>query len=232
MKHDIASSSLSSSFQKDLNGETLIQLGGEAGRCLLLGTFLTFLARCIIVACFLFFLGFCFFVYKVNSYSWGEIKADGIVVLTGGTARLDEGTQLLARGFGKRLLVSGVYEGTNIKELGRLFPDRKNLLECCVDLGYQAVNTATNAIEAVQWAQEKKFQSLIIVTSNYHMPRSLAEIRPTRGNIVIIPYPVFSPNLDTKSWWYSLRVGKLLFMEYTKYLYVKMRTHISFSSSK
>ena len=110
-----------------------------------------------------------------------EIKparnADGIVVLTGGSSRVSDAMELLAGGYGKRLLISGVHPTNAVSDISRSLPDNQSLLlRCCVDLDRSAVNTRSNAAETRRWVRERGFKSLIVVTSNYHMPRSLLEM--------------------------------------------------------
>src|ERR1700761_2967847 len=108
-------------------------------------------------------------------------NADGIVVLTGGSSRVSDAMELLAGGFGKRLLISGVHPTNDVSDISRSLPDNpssdnQSLLGCCVDLDRSAVNTRSNAAETRRWAHERGFRSLIVVTSNYHMPRAIAEM--------------------------------------------------------
>ena len=169
--------------------------------------------------------GFGYYIHVINNFSWDNSeKADGIVVLTGGSYRVAEAYALMSAGYGKRLLISGVNTNTDRKELLRLFPDYSDLIECCVDLDYQAENTAGNARETMEWVKKNNFNSIIVVTSNYHMPRSLAEIRHALKGKRIIPYPIISPNIDTRNWWQREQWIKLLSWEYLKYLYVVIRT--------
>src|SRR3954451_13918250 len=101
-----------------------------------------------------------------------EIKparnADGIVVLTGGSSRVSDAMELLAGGYGKRLLISGVHPTNAASDISRSLPDNQSLLGCCVDLDRSAVNARSNAAETRRWARERGFKSLIVVTSNYH----------------------------------------------------------------
>jgi uncharacterized SAM-binding protein YcdF (DUF218 family) len=150
-------------------------------------------------------------------------KADGIVVLTGGTARVSDALELLASGHGKRLLITGVNPGTTTADIAREIPNYKKLLSCCVDLDYSALNTLGNAVQARRWALEHRFQSLIVVTSAYHMPRALAELGHQLPDAALIPYPVVSDRLRVEPWWSNTETTKLVLSEYLKYLYAKVR---------
>ena len=103
-------------------------------------------------------------------------RTDAIVVVTGGSQRIGDAIGLLGAERGSRLLISGVNEKTGREELAKLNPASRGLLACCVDLDYRARNTIGNAIETRRWVREHDFRSLLVVTSNYHMPRTLAEL--------------------------------------------------------
>ncbi|RKE70737.1 uncharacterized SAM-binding protein YcdF (DUF218 family) [Pseudorhodoplanes sinuspersici] len=143
-------------------------------------------------------------------------RADGIVVLTGGASRIEDAIELLAKGNGQRLLISGVNPSTSEREITRLKPEHGNIITCCVDLDRTAVNTITNATETRRWAKNRGFKSLIVVTSNYHMPRAMAELSHQLPDISLVAFPVVSEQL--KAGWSSGPTLRLLFVEYVKYM--------------
>ena len=102
--------------------------------------------------------------------------ANGIAVLTGGVAHIDEAMKLLAQGKAKRLLITGVNRTTSTEALKQLASEGDQLFACCVDIDKEARNTIDNATETSQWVAQCHYNSIIVVTSNYHMPRALAEL--------------------------------------------------------
>jgi uncharacterized SAM-binding protein YcdF (DUF218 family) len=145
-------------------------------------------------------------------------RVDGIVVLTGGAQRVNDGLALLAEGRGKRLLISGVHEKTGRDEIARLSGVKRQSLDCCVDLGRSARNTIGNALEARRWAKANGFKSLLVVTSNYHMPRTLEEFTHVLDDVRITGYPVVSEHTDSES-----LSTRLLVSEYAKFVVSKLR---------
>jgi uncharacterized SAM-binding protein YcdF (DUF218 family) len=171
--------------------------------------------------------GFLWFVARVPTEEVAlDRSADGIVVLTGGASRIADAIELLAAGRGKRLLISGVHPATSSSELARLTPDYRRWLACCVDLGHVAVNTSGNAIETKRWVSERGFHSLIVVTSNYHMPRTMAELGRRMPDVALVPFPVVTDKMRSEAWWSSPPTAKLLFSEYLKYIVVQVRTRL------
>jgi uncharacterized SAM-binding protein YcdF (DUF218 family) len=171
------------------------------------------------VLLFAFVGGFVIFAGSVSHYTAraGE-RADGIVVLTGGEHRLSEAARLLAEARGRRLLISGANVVATRKDLYRMSGLSLPLFNCCVDIGYAAHDTFGNAEEAKAWAAKHRFSSLIIVTSRYHMPRTLVELSRAMPQASLIPYPVVSRNFRTERWWLHAATARLLFSEYVKFL--------------
>lgn len=164
-------------------------------------------------------IGFAAFANAVRqSPPAGLPAADAIVVLTGGEDRIETGIRLLAQGKGHRLLISGVNPSTRATEIGRLAGSDSRLLRCCIDFGYVAVDTSGNAAEARDWAQSRGYSKLIVVTSNYHMPRSLAEFARLLPDAELISYPVGSRHYQIETWWRHPPTARLLAAEYVKFL--------------
>ena len=171
------------------------------------------------IALFAFLGGFVIFASSISRHvGTAGARADGIVVLTGGEHRLNEAARLLAEGRGKRLLITGANRMASREDLHLKSGLAPALFECCVDIGYNALTTTGNAHETKAWAREKHFTRLILVTSSYHMPRSLIELERVMPEVALVPYPVVSRNFRTERWWLHGATARLLFTEYLKFL--------------
>jgi len=155
-----------------------------------------------------------------------QSKADGIVVLTGGSSRVSDAMDLLAGGYGKRLLISGVHPTSAARDISRTLGDPQPFMNCCVDLDRSAFNTRSNAAEARRWANEQGFKSLIVVTSNYHMPRAIAEFSYAMPEITLIPFAVVGDKWREEDWTSASRL-RLLLSEYAKYVAVELRVRLA-----
>ncbi|HEV2559543.1 MAG TPA: YdcF family protein [Microvirga sp.] len=177
------------------------------------------------LAGFVLFAGFIAFVYSLDrSENRPVARTDGIVALTGGAGRIGDAIDLLAQGYASRLLISGVNERTSREEIERLNPGQRRLFDCCVDLDYRARNTIGNAIETRRWAERNRFRSLIVVTSAYHMPRTLVELDHALPSVRKVPYAVVTPAVDPHTWWHNPATARVLLSEYLKLLLVWTRT--------
>jgi len=151
-------------------------------------------------------------------------RADAIVVLTGGSARIDGALKLLDEGRASRLLISGVNPDVSSDDLAHVVGDNMRAsLDCCIDLGRDAADTIGNAAETRRWAKAQGFSSLIVVTSDYHMPRSMSELASAMPDVDLTPFPVSNPELHFADWWHDPRTFVLLVREYGKYLFARAR---------
>jgi uncharacterized SAM-binding protein YcdF (DUF218 family) len=153
--------------------------------------------------------------------------ADGIVVLTGGSSRVSDAMELLANGYGRRLLISGVHPASGANDISRSLTDNQSLLNCCVDLDRSAVNTRSNAAETRRWANERGFKSLIVVTSNYHMPRAIVELSHAMPDITLIPFAVVGDKWREEPWWSNGATVRLVLSEYAKYVAAEVRVRLA-----
>jgi uncharacterized SAM-binding protein YcdF (DUF218 family) len=186
-----------------------------------LATLVTFFTLAGLVA----FGGFVAFVYSLDrTERRPEARTDGIVALTGGSQRIGDAIDLLAQGYATRLLISGVNERTSRDQIERLNPGQRRLFDCCVDLDYRARNTIGNAIETRRWAERNGFRSIIVVTSAYHMPRTLVELDHALPGLRKVPYAVVTPTVDPDSWWHHPATARVLLSEYVKLVLVWVRT--------
>lgn len=148
---------------------------------------------------------------------------DAIVVLTGGSLRVEGGLRLLSEGKAKKLFISGVYRGVDVAALLHLSRQTPDSVACCVVLGHEADNTLGNAHETAQWMESEGYHSLRLVTASYHMPRSMLEFSRAMPGIEIVPNPVFPEFLQEAPWWQSRRTALLITSEYVKYLAAILR---------
>ncbi|WP_416797132.1 YdcF family protein [Ciceribacter azotifigens] len=158
-----------------------------------------------------------------------DAKADAIVVLTGGYQRIDQAVDLLRRGSGNRLLISGVHPATTPSQIRRMTQSSNDLFDCCVDIGYQALDTIGNANEISRWIHDRGYSRVLVVTNNYHMPRSLMELRRIDRATEFIAYPVVNSDLKTTNWFANPSVLRTLLAEYGKTLVAFARGLVGWS---
>ena len=179
--------------------------------------FLTFIAILVLI----WTIGLFAFAERVRGFTPAPepARADAIVALTGPSAeRVNAAIRLLEQDKGERVLISGVNREVRRQELRALTPGSNRLFNCCVDLGFEAEDTIGNAQEIAAWADAKGYDSLIVVTSDYHMPRALTEIRAAAPGLELTPYAVETPSLDNSRWWRAAVTARRMTLEYMKYL--------------
>ena len=81
-------------------------------------------------------------------------------------------------------------------------------MRCCITLGFESVDTRSNATEAARWIADNQLVSVRLVTSDWHMRRAAYELRraiPAKVTLIEDAVPT-RPSL------------KMLFIEYCKVL--------------
>ena len=172
----------------------------------------------VMLAVVMLLIGFFIFTGSIERSQLEPRAADGIAVLTGGAARIDKAMKLLTQQKARRLLITGVNRTTSTEELKQLASQGDQLFSCCVDIDKEARNTIDNATETSQWVARNHCTSVIVVTSNYHMPRALAELGRVMPGVTWIPYSVVDNNVHLDRWWTFPGTTRLLISEYLKYL--------------
>jgi uncharacterized SAM-binding protein YcdF (DUF218 family) len=182
-------------------------------------------AVCAGAASALWLAGFVWFV--VGSLSPGDdptAQTDAIVVLTGGRLRLETGVDLFGEGKARKLFISGVNHRVDRGALMRVFAPIADRARCCIVLGHDADDTFGNARETASWMREQGFASLRLVTSWYHMRRSLLEFHRAMPEIRVVASPVFAERDEgeggAEAW---LAAAALTVGEYDKFLAVRLR---------
>lgn len=166
--------------------------------------------------------GFCLFAAHVLfmptqtlDSETSEKTTDAIVVLTGGDQRIESGLELFAAGRATHLFITGVHDTVNIGDIKAMWKGETALPPCCITLGHKATSTTQNADETREWMIEHHYASIRLVTSTYHMPRSLLEFRHALPGIDIIPHPIAQPNFPPSHRYF----WELLFIEYHKTIF-------------
>jgi len=164
-------------------------------------------------------LGFVLFANQVTRQPRQQtVHTDGIVVFTGEGIRIKEAARLLKEGRADKLLISGVNPKIKANQLGHLTGLTIEQFDCCVTLGYQAVNTLGNATETLDWANAHNLKSLIVVTASYHMPRAMAELSLAMPDTDLVPHDVLPSRFQKHTWWLHPDVTLVLLSEYLKFL--------------
>jgi uncharacterized SAM-binding protein YcdF (DUF218 family) len=149
-------------------------------------------------------------------------KADAIVVLTGEDTRIHSAVELLKQAHGKRLLISGVSEKVSDKTIIKAYAPSTTTANCCIDMDRLSLDTEGNAEHTAKWASLHGFNRLIVVTSSYHMPRSLDHLRRKMPLAELIPAQVIPQDLKGKNA-LSMMFSPKIMIEYGKLLLTRLK---------
>lgn len=177
---------------------------------------LSFITMAVLTLVVFWGIGFTWFSVSVATMKPPAGNAAAVIVLTGGDQRIRTGIDLLLNGRAQRLFISGVNKQTRMADLIAMKPALSEKSICCVRLGYAAENTKENAQETAQWIKKNNIDSILLVTSAYHMHRAKLEFHRKIKNVVITSYPV----VTDEETWRTEKFWRLTFEEYNKTLLV------------
>lgn len=163
---------------------------------------------------------FSLIIQKTTEESFLENKKfEALVVLTGGQNRIDTALALFEAGFSDKLFISGVTQPQSLQQRIDTNENLRGRQECCIVLDEIAADTIGNATESTKWLDANNIHSILLVTSNYHMPRSLLEFKKKNPHLVITPYAIEATNVPLDRWWQRDGTRRLIFSEYNKFLF-------------
>lgn len=185
------------------------------------------LTRSFLVLALLWLIGILRFVTLIPTDSPQDYGfTDGVAVLTGGSKRVIEGMIIIQQQLARTMLISGVGGGADIEQLTSnldLHSAELSALKPFITLDYESVNTQGNALAIRQWVDEKQLQHIRLITSNYHMPRAMLELRQHLPYLPVTEHPVFTSAFRLDDWWMHSNSALLLLSEYHKWLYAGAR---------
>ncbi len=126
-------------------------------------------------AVILWALGFLWFAVALPGPG-ADGHTDAVIVPTGGAGRIERGIEVLREGQAEALLVTGVDPEVKPHEFAVQFNVPAKLMECCISLGFAAVDTRSNAAETARWVESRGVNSLRLVTTDWHMRRAAGEL--------------------------------------------------------
>ena len=140
------------------------------------------ITRAVALFALIYALGFILFAFTLGKPAPADAAAtDAAIVLTGGPGRIEHAIDVLRDGKAKRLLVAGADPSVTKADIARRVGGSRKLLQCCVDLGSESVDTRSNAEEAARWLSRRHFRSVRLITSDWHMRRAQYEFHKVLG---------------------------------------------------
>lgn len=184
--------------------------------------FISFLFRAVFFWVMVFAAGFAiYWALMPDPVTAHSVKADAIVVVTGGQGRVGAGIALLQLDRAPRLFISGVGKGVRVQDVLReagIPPEVGAIFTPRIVLGYMATNTYENGHETAEWTKAEKVLNVILVSSSYHLPRAELELKMAAPDLHITPFAV-----DTEvshQWWKKQYTTELMVREFLKTVWV------------
>ena len=163
----------------------------------------------------LLILGFFYFL-KIISYTNLIVgkNIDGIAILTGGKGRIDLGLNLFKEQSDIKLIISGVDKKISINSvLPSKFQKNKKIY-----IDQVSESTFENAIVITEWARKNQVYNISVITSYYHMPRSMLLLNKLSEKVNYYAYPVKKEKSKKTNLFPKIIFTLFLMQEYIKYL--------------
>jgi uncharacterized SAM-binding protein YcdF (DUF218 family) len=162
-----------------------------------------------------FSIGFIIFIARIPSVPKAfPFLSEAIVIVTGGTGRLEAGTTLWRKNIAPLVFISGVNPEVKRSELIAILKIDPDIADRHVFLGYRARTTRENGEEVAKWLHDRHIRRAVLVTNDYHLPRALAELERSVPDVIWQGYAVTSAEMSPEAWYTTV------FFEYCKYLVV------------
>ncbi len=143
---------------------------------------------------------------------------DAIIVWTGDYARIKTAFLLHERNENTLLFISGAYDGASLEEIRIASGYDKPPKEKLIHIGRQARDTIGNAQETADFVREHNIGKIYLITSNYHIPRSLYLLKKQNiPNLQVFPIPVFHSYFTIENWWKNRDSLEMIISEYSKF---------------
>lgn len=157
--------------------------------------------------------GFAFFLTLLPAHTDENVdvsSTDALVIFTGGSKRIASALDLVQNGYRKPVLISGVNPKVSREHLLQGLDLKKRMQ---VDVDYISLSTWDNAVATREWAVNNKVSNIGLITSYYHVPRSLIYLEKSgfQGDITLMP--VFPEEMPIA----------FLLREYHKYVFARVR---------
>lgn len=167
-----------------------------------------------------------------DSLSLDELPrgVDAIVVLAGARGRITEASDLWLRFYRDHpsrtplLYVSGMGHQANWNVFAKqVKPEVLNVIRANdVILETQSTTTEENAMWLLNYVQERKWKHVVLVTSNYHMKRSLYIFQTVLGSQVNIDTHSVQPEPYRDGKWYKDLLGiQITLSEFLKWVFFR-----------
>ncbi len=148
---------------------------------------------------------------------------DMVVVLTGSSGRIRPAYELMKEMNAPVLFVAGTHAKVSFQELAR---------EHNMDINYKdrivvdnsSKTTYENAEAVLKYAEEHQVNKILLVTSVYHMKRSLLVFKNVFENtdVEVIPYGTTVKHIKKDSWLKDWKVFQNIVYESFKYQYYRI----------